>query len=85
VEDFWDLLQGGMGWGFAPGTNRVYGFDYAVSPSVTDQMLKKQLGQKAELENCINSSSWEHEFRHATVGKYVFTIFEPFYSGSPNY
>jgi hypothetical protein len=66
ITSWWDrytLVKGAM--------------EYAVSPTVTNQQLREQLEQEATRKNRNWSGIKAHEWRHADISRYVYTIKEP--------
>jgi hypothetical protein len=54
----------------------VYGFEYEVSATVTDQQLRKQLQKEVDEYNYIYSLNFRHEFKHAENAPYMSAIRE---------
>ena len=66
-----------FGFGYVSSTHTVDGYDFAVSPTVTNQQLKEQLEKEVEWRNLNFTYFWEHEFHHAMNAKYKWPIKEP--------
>ncbi|MCL1893452.1 MAG: hypothetical protein FWG02_04335 [Holophagaceae bacterium] len=76
VKQMSDFEAGNFG--YNAGTHTARGYSFAVSSTVTDQILKARLEKEAErINNFILPYSWEHELRHGKNAKYRHTIKEP--------
>ncbi|MDR1841564.1 MAG: Ig-like domain-containing protein [Holophagales bacterium] len=73
MADF-NNVPSSFGFWYVPALHRVDGFDYAVSPAVTDPQLKEQLQKEVERQNLAVSHTWEHEYQHARNAKYTRNI-----------
>jgi hypothetical protein len=71
-----DILQPSF-FGYEYLDHTASGSNYILSPSVTDPVLKEELGKLVEHMNNNYMYRWEHELRHGANAKHVWTIRKP--------